>query len=90
MIFYCGLVVHITDTREQKVVSYIGQRFSGDVCHGSMCFCLAPLGKTVWSGNVFLPRHEDAKYHKASDAFMYNIRDAYGKAFYWGGGTTLP
>jgi len=22
MIFYCGLVVHITDTRPQKVVSY--------------------------------------------------------------------
>jgi len=22
MIFYCGLVVHITDTRTQKVVSY--------------------------------------------------------------------
>jgi len=22
MIFYCGLVVHITDTRAQKVVSY--------------------------------------------------------------------
>ena len=23
MIFYCGLMVHITDTRTQKVVSYI-------------------------------------------------------------------
>jgi len=26
MIFYCGLVVHITDTRAQKVVSYTHQR----------------------------------------------------------------
>jgi len=35
MIFYCGLVVHITDTRAQKVVSYtsahiIGTMFAHD------------------------------------------------------------
>jgi len=31
MIFYCGLMVHITDTRAQKVVSYTSAPFTETV-----------------------------------------------------------
>jgi len=33
MIFYCGLVVHITDTRAQKVVSYTSAHITETVLH---------------------------------------------------------
>jgi len=31
IIFYCGLVVHMTDTRAQKVASYISARITETV-----------------------------------------------------------